>query len=52
VLLVYRSTRTDSGAGALICPVGSAMRSDRAEFWAEVECDLLKRTRILSLETC
>jgi hypothetical protein len=31
---------------------GSALRSDCAEVWSEVECDLMKRSRILSLYTC
>jgi ferredoxin len=44
VLLVDRSTCTGSGAGALICPAGSALRLDRAE----VECDLMKMCHILS----
>jgi hypothetical protein len=48
VLLVGRSTRTDSGVGAPICPVGSALRLDRAMVRAEVECNLMKMTRILS----
>jgi hypothetical protein len=39
VLLVDRSMRTDSEAGAPFCPIGSALRSDRAEVQAEVECD-------------
>jgi ferredoxin len=48
VLLVDRSTCTGSGAGTLICPAGSALRLDRAEVWAEVECDLMKMCHILS----
>jgi hypothetical protein len=48
VLLVDRSMRTGSGAGASICPAGSALWSDRAEVQTEVECDLMKRSRILS----
>jgi hypothetical protein len=47
VLLVDRSTGTSSGAGAPICPVGSALWSDRAEVRPEVECDLMKRSHIL-----
>jgi NAD-dependent dihydropyrimidine dehydrogenase PreA subunit len=31
VLFVDRSTCIGLGAGALICPVGSALRSNRAE---------------------
>jgi hypothetical protein len=42
-LLVDRSTRTGSGAGAPICPAGSALRSDRAEVRAKVVCNLMKR---------
>jgi hypothetical protein len=48
VLLVNRSTHTSSGAGAPICPTGSALRLNRAEVQAEVECDLMKRSHILS----
>jgi hypothetical protein len=48
VLLVDRSTCTGSGAEAPIYPIGSAIRSDHAEVRAEVECDLMKRSRILS----
>jgi hypothetical protein len=48
VLLVDHSTRTGSRAGAPICSVDSAMRSDRTEVRAEVECDLMKGCRILS----
>jgi hypothetical protein len=44
VLLIDRSTRTGSEIGAMICPIGSALRSDHAEVWAEVECDLMKRS--------
>jgi hypothetical protein len=47
VLLVNRSTRTGFGVGALICPIGSALRSDFAKVWAEVEYDLMKRSHIL-----
>jgi hypothetical protein len=47
-LLVDRSMRTGLGAGAPICPAGWALRSDRAEVWVEVECDLMKMSRILS----
>jgi hypothetical protein len=52
VLHVDRSTHTGSRVGAPICPTGSALRSDRSEVWAEVECDLMKMSRILSLWTC
>jgi hypothetical protein len=45
---VNRSMRTGSGAGASICPTGSALRSDRAEVRVEVECDLMKMSCILS----
>jgi hypothetical protein len=31
VLLIDRSTRIGSGAGALICPAGSSLRLDCAE---------------------
>jgi hypothetical protein len=48
VLLVDHSTRIDSGAGAPICLVGLAMRSNRAEVQAEVECGIMKRSCILS----
>jgi hypothetical protein len=48
VLLVDRSMRTGSRAGTTICPAGSALRSDHAEVRAEVECDLMKRSHILS----
>jgi hypothetical protein len=48
VLLVDRSTRTGFGAGALIYPLDLALRSDHAEVRAEVECDLMKRSHILS----
>jgi hypothetical protein len=48
VLLVDRSTHTGLGAGAPICPIGSALRSDCAEIQVEVECDLMKRSHILS----
>jgi hypothetical protein len=48
VLLVDRSTRTGSGAGAPICPAVSALRSDRAKVRTKVECDLMKRSCILS----
>jgi hypothetical protein len=41
VLLVNRSTRTSSEAGAPICPIGSTLRSDRAEVWVDVECDMM-----------
>jgi Fe-S-cluster-containing hydrogenase component 2 len=47
VLLIDRSTCIGSGAGALMCPAGSALRSDRAEVRAEVKCDLMKRSHIL-----
>jgi hypothetical protein len=47
-LLVDRSTRTDSGARAPIYPAVSALRLDRAEIRAKVECDLMKRSHILS----
>jgi hypothetical protein len=36
----------------LICPVGLALQSDRAEVQVEVECDLIKRSLILSSWTC
>jgi hypothetical protein len=49
VLLVDHSTHTDFGAGASIYPTSLALRSDRAEVWPEVECDLMKMSRILSL---
>jgi hypothetical protein len=49
VLLIDRSTRTDLGARALICLIGLALRSDRAEVQVEVECDFMKRSHILSL---
>jgi hypothetical protein len=45
VLLVDRSTHSVSGAGVLIYPAGSALR---AEVRAEMECDLMKRSNILS----
>jgi hypothetical protein len=48
VFLVEHSIRTGAGAGAPICLIGSAMRSDRAKVQAEVECDLMKRSHILS----
>jgi hypothetical protein len=48
VLLVDCSIRTGSRVGAPICPVGLTLRSDRAEVRAEVECDLMKRSHILS----
>jgi hypothetical protein len=48
VLFIDRSTHTGSGARASICSAGSALRSDCAEVRAEVECDLMKRSRILS----
>jgi hypothetical protein len=48
VLLVDRSTHIGSGVRASICPVGSTMLSDHAEVQAEVECNLMKRSRILS----
>jgi hypothetical protein len=51
VFLVDRSIRTGAGAGAPICLVGSAMQSDRAKVQAELECDLMKRSHILSLWT-
>jgi hypothetical protein len=46
VLLADRSTCTGSGAGVPICSVGSALRSDSAKVRVEVECDLMKRSRI------
>jgi hypothetical protein len=46
VLLVDRSTHINSRVGALICPAGLALRSDCAELQVEVECDLMKRSRI------
>jgi hypothetical protein len=46
VMLVDRSTHTDSGARAPICPAGSALQSNRAEVRAEVECDLMKSSRM------
>jgi hypothetical protein len=48
VLLVNCLTCTSSGAGAPICPAGSALRSDHVEVQTEVECDLMKRSHILS----
>jgi hypothetical protein len=57
-LLVDHSTHTGSGVRAPICPTGSALQSDRAKVRADVECDLMKRSRILwsytswSLGTC
>jgi hypothetical protein len=36
----------------LICPAGSALQSDRAEVQVEVECNLIKRSLILSSWTC
>jgi hypothetical protein len=48
MLFVDRSTRTVLRAGASIYPVGSILRSNRAEVRAEVECNLMKRSRILS----
>jgi hypothetical protein len=48
VLFVNHSTRIGSGAGAPICPAGSALWSDRVKVWAEVECDLMKMSCILS----
>jgi hypothetical protein len=47
VLLIDHSIRTSSRAGALICPVGLALRSDCGEVRVEVVCDLMKRSRIL-----
>jgi hypothetical protein len=47
-MLIDRSTRIGSGAGALICPAGSALRSDHVEVWTEVEYDLMKKSHILS----
>jgi hypothetical protein len=47
VLFVDRSRRTGSRAGAPICPTGLALWSDRAKVRVEVECDLMKRSRIL-----
>jgi hypothetical protein len=49
VLLVDRSMYTGLGVVAHICPAGLALRSDRAKVRVEVECDLMKRSRILSL---
>jgi hypothetical protein len=46
-LLVDRLMHIGSGAGALICPAGSTLQSDRAKVQAEVECDLMKRSHIL-----
>jgi hypothetical protein len=46
VLLVDHSTHTDFGAGASIYPTSLALWSDRAEVWPEVECDLMKMSRI------
>jgi hypothetical protein len=51
VLPVDRSMCTGLGAGAPICPIGSVLRSDRAEAWAEVTCNLMKMSRILALWT-
>jgi hypothetical protein len=48
VLLVDRSMRTGSRVGAPICLMGLTLQSDRAEVRAEVECDLMKRSHILS----
>jgi hypothetical protein len=48
VLLIDRSMRTGLGAGASICPVGLALRLDCAEVQIKVECDLMRRSRILS----
>jgi hypothetical protein len=48
VLLVDRSMHTGSGARALICSSSLALRSDRVKVRAEMECDLMKRSRILS----
>jgi hypothetical protein len=48
VLLVDYLTHTGFGARASISPIGSALWSDRAEVWAEVECDLMKRSCLLS----
>jgi hypothetical protein len=48
VLLIDRSMHTGLGAGAPICLAGSALRSDRAKVRAEVACNLMKRSGILS----
>jgi hypothetical protein len=40
---------TGLGVGALICLAGSALRSNRAEDRVKVECDLMKKSRILLL---
>jgi hypothetical protein len=45
-LLVDRSSRIGSGVGALVCSVGSALQSDRAEVRVEMECYLMKRSHI------
>jgi hypothetical protein len=50
VLLIDRSTHTDLGARAPIYPTGLTMRLDSAEVRAEVKCDLIKRSRILSFD--
>jgi hypothetical protein len=47
VLLVDRSMRTSSRVGAPFCPIDSALRSNRAKVRAEIECDSMKRSRIL-----
>jgi hypothetical protein len=47
VLFVGRSMHTGLGVRSLICPAGSALRSDHSEVCVEVECDLMKKSHIL-----